>query len=131
MSAAIIGYAHVSTDDQNLDLQRDALTRPGRTRLSLWGLDQQAQAALVAHGATKAMTAATAAAPTRFRQRAPATVLKTPVSQTPIVVHKATAAIEMMLAMNAYSITVTPATSILSRQKWAMRPRIRPSWRVV
>ena len=35
MSAAIISYAHVSTDDQNLNLQRDALTRTGRTRLSL------------------------------------------------------------------------------------------------
>jgi DNA invertase Pin-like site-specific DNA recombinase len=35
MSAAIISYARVSTDDQNLDLQRDALTRAGCTRLSL------------------------------------------------------------------------------------------------
>src|SRR3954449_2636160 len=33
MSPAIIGYARVSTDDQNLDLQRDALTRAGCTRL--------------------------------------------------------------------------------------------------
>src|SRR4051794_23662136 len=33
MSAAIIGYVRVSTDDQNLDLQRDALTRAGCTRL--------------------------------------------------------------------------------------------------
>ena len=33
MSAAIIGYARVSTDDQNLDLQRSALTRAGYTRL--------------------------------------------------------------------------------------------------
>jgi hypothetical protein len=33
MSAAIIGYARVSAHDQNLDLQRDALTRVGCTRL--------------------------------------------------------------------------------------------------
>jgi hypothetical protein len=35
MSAAIISYARVLTDDQNLDLQQDALTRAGCTRLSL------------------------------------------------------------------------------------------------
>ena len=33
MSAAIIGYARVSAHDQNLDLQRDELTRAGCTRL--------------------------------------------------------------------------------------------------
>jgi hypothetical protein len=33
MSVTIIGYARVSTDDQNLDPQRDALTRVGCTRL--------------------------------------------------------------------------------------------------
>jgi hypothetical protein len=35
MSTVIISYAPVSTDDQILDLQRDALTRIGCTRLSL------------------------------------------------------------------------------------------------
>ncbi len=33
MSAALIGYARLLTDHQNLALQRDALTRAGRTRL--------------------------------------------------------------------------------------------------
>ena len=33
VSAAITGYARVSTDDQNLDPQRDVLTRAGCTRL--------------------------------------------------------------------------------------------------
>ena len=49
--------------------------------------------------------------------KAPTITPKTPDNQFPMVVHRQTAAIEIIPAMNAYSRAVTPATFLINRSK--------------